>query len=167
MQKIIYFVSYFFSLMKFWGNKEIHSYYLVEENEFHANENLHFKEVVYKDKVVTEGRGVNGGTGKTHILRLPHFLVYDKQKNVTRDLKKHLLIGPKNFTEHENLKDKVCELESKIESLNNHIESLKEVNKDNQATLDYFKVQLTPKVYDDYLLKREGKKVNATIATKQ
>lgn len=151
MRKIIYFFSYIFSLLKFWGNSKINAYYVVSEEEFNSNENLHFKEVIYKEAIIKEK--IKGGE-RTHIVKKPFFIVYDKTKNVVRNLKKHLLIGPKNFTDFEKNKDSVINMEAKLESMNNNLTTFREAINDKQSQLDYLKVQIGESNFLNYMQKR-------------
>lgn len=157
MEKIKAFFSYIITLLNIMGDKEDALYEVLTFDEFHKAEGSkhNLREIFYRDEVITTTIGSGGGAGsRTNVLRVPYFVVAQNEKQVILDLKKKLLVGPKNYKEYDDVCDKNVQLQNEIKGLEATIRSLQESQKELESERDYIKNCIGNNAYTNYVARR-------------
>lgn len=123
MQKLVYLISFIASTFKFWGGKEELEYVILSPKEMTNNTDVKYITQFDQEEFELVGKGV---TARKLVIKKSWFLCYVERKTWVLNLKKHLLIGKKNFKEHTEVTDKNISLINKIESLETSLRDLTE-----------------------------------------
>jgi hypothetical protein len=123
MEKLVYFISYLGSLLNFFGAKEPLEYRILTQEEMSKNTDVKYVSSFQDDAFETVG---SGATARTMTVKKTKFLVSINKRDWVLKLKKHLLIGKKNFKEFDAKSDENAILQNRIESLNTKIQTISE-----------------------------------------
>lgn len=135
MQKLIYLISYIISAANFLGKNQPLEYKILSQEQIQNNTDVHFVSKIEDEGVESVGVGTSS---RNVIVKTTKFLVYVNKRNWVLKLKKHLLVGKKNFSAYEETSDANADLQNEITSLNSKIKTLskeKEISEDFSSRL--------------------------------
>lgn len=153
MQKIIYTISFILSYLKFWGGSVPLEYLILSPEEMSNNTNVKFVTQYTNEEIKTIGTGT---TTRKMIVQKPMFLCYIVRRDWVLKIKKHLLIGKKNFKEHDSVNNENVKLLNQIETMQSTVNNLKEEKEDRDDFLVRFEKLLGSGIYQEHVINIEN-----------
>lgn len=153
MQKIIYFISFLFSSLKFWGGSEPLEYLTLSPEEMNLNTQVKFVTQFTQEEIELIGTGT---TARRMVIQKPMFLCHIVKRDWVLKLKRHLLVGKKNFKEHDSINNENVSLLNQIETMKSTINNLKEEKEERDDFSMRFEKLLGSGIYQEHVINIEN-----------